>query len=84
VPGSIVDAYGCPPLIPGDFDHDGDVDQVDFGHMQACLSGQLIQSAPECIDARFDIDTDVDDEDVFRFQQCIRGPNQAADPDCLP
>jgi len=59
------------------------VDQEDFGHLQACLSGQgIIQSLPACQNARLDIDEDVDAEDVAIFQQCLSGANTLAAPDC--
>ena len=36
-------------------DADGDVDQADFGHFQACLTGSgFTQSNPNCLDARLD------------------------------
>ena len=38
-----------------DFDHDGDVDQEDFGHFQACLSGSGQSHLPECTDSDFDV-----------------------------
>ena len=63
----------------GDFDHDGDVDQEDFGHFQACLSGSGKSYLPGCTDADLDGDTDVDGEDFNTFQLCISGSNQASD-----
>lgn len=69
--------------IPGDFDGDGDVDQEDFGHLQACLSGPGIQqNKPECIDARLDADTDVDIDDVEIFLSCFGGPNRPPAATC--
>jgi hypothetical protein len=62
----------------GDYDHDGDVDQEDFGHLQACLSGSGTSCLPECADADFDGDSDVDNDDFNAFQPCISGPNQAS------
>lgn len=58
-----------------DFDCDGDIDLGDFGHMQACLSGQLIpQADSECQDAILDGDTDVDTADVAVFLSAMKGP----------
>ena len=38
--------------VPGDFDKDGDVDQSDFGHLQACYTGPGTDiTDPECFDA---------------------------------
>lgn len=45
------------------------------GHMQACLSGQLIpQGDPECQDAILDGDTDVDTADLAVFLSAMKGP----------
>ena len=69
--------------IPGDFDHDNDVDQTDFGHLQACLSGSdYPQMDPDCTNARLDEDEDVDQVDLDIFRQCLTGANVPADPDC--
>ena len=69
--------------LPGDFDHDADVDLADFGHLQACFSGDGIpQTAPSCFDARLDPDDDVDQDDYAIFKGCLSGPNIPADPDC--
>lgn len=83
IPYSPVDETGCPPPIPGDCDRDGDVDQKDFGHMQACLSGRgVVQAMPDCQKANLDTDDDVDEADMLVFQQCISGPDVPADPGC--
>src|SRR4030042_4269840 len=40
------------PAIPGDFDHDGDVDLADFGFLQACLdAGDQGPSVVDCEEA---------------------------------
>jgi hypothetical protein len=71
------------PFGPGDYDHDGDVDQSDFAHMQACLTGAYNpQSDPACQDARFDADDDVDVDDLALWYECYSGPSVAADPNC--
>lgn len=73
------------PAGPGDLDRDGDVDQDDFGMLQACLSGSFVpQTDPACRDARLDGDDDVDSADVQLFVGCVSGPNVPSDPDCLP
>ena len=70
--------------FPGDFDQDGDLDQSDFGRMQACISGAGVhQNDPGCVDARLDEDADVDIEDVIRFLSCMAGPGDLSGPDCL-
>jgi PKD repeat protein len=64
---------------PGDFDGDGDVDQENFGHFQACYSGSgKLQTDPGCLNARLDGDEDVDEEDFAIFQACMSGPNAPA------
>ncbi len=69
--------------IPGDLDHDRDVDQEDFGHFQACLSGAGIpQNDPDCLDARLDHDDDVDSDDFGIFQGCMSGADVPANPNC--
>jgi len=71
----------CPP---GDVDCDGDVDQVDFGRFQACLSGAgVAQNAPECDRAHLDGDIDVDQADFALFQRCLSGPDVLANAGCL-
>jgi hypothetical protein len=68
---------------PGDFDHDGDVDQADFGWFQACLSGEAVpQDDPACQPAKLDGDGDVDQADFGMFQHCLSGPDVLVDPDC--
>jgi PKD repeat protein len=65
----------CPPK--SDFDVDGDIDQDDFGHFQACFTGNgIAQTDPTCRDARLDADQDVDLDDANLFQSCFGGPNQ--------
>lgn len=75
---------GLPPdTAAADFDRDGDVDQVDFGVFQACLSGSgFPQTNPACIEARLDGDEDVDQDDFGLFQGCMSGAHVPADPKC--
>jgi uncharacterized protein (DUF362 family) len=66
-----------------DYDNDGDVDQEDFAHIQACLTGNLVtQADPACLDTRMDGDSDVDELDVSVFARCLGGPGIPADPCC--
>jgi syndecan 4 len=82
-PGAMVDSYGCPPLVVGDFDRDGDVDHEDFGHLQACLTGPAVPvTDPNCLDANLDGDSDVDQDDCLIFLGCITGTNLIGDPNC--
>ena len=70
------------PPIDADFDDDGDVDQEDFGHLQACLSGPDVpQTDPNCQDALLDEDSDVDQDDFGLFQVRISGPAVPAGPE---
>lgn len=65
-------------FVPPDFDQDGDVDDVDFAHFDACLSGANIPlSPPTCSDSDFDGDTDVDHSDFGIFQRCYSGTTPA-------
>ena len=74
---------GCPVPIPGDFDHDIDVDQTDFGCFQRCLSGDTVtQPDPLCQDVRLDLDCDVDVYDTSIFLRCLTGPGVPGDPHC--
>ncbi len=71
----------CPPVA--DFDGDGDVDQDDFAHIQACLSGTSVaQTDPACLNARLDGDADVDEVDLGRFLNCFSGADNPVDPAC--
>jgi len=68
---------------PGDFDDDLDVDQEDFGHFQACMTGLAVPvSDSNCLDANLDGDSDVDQYDFGIFQGCMSGANVPADPAC--
>jgi hypothetical protein len=67
-----------------DFDSDDDVDQEDFGYLQACFSGSDVpQNDPTCADAKLDGDDNVDHADFAIFQGCMSGPNIPVDPNCL-
>jgi hypothetical protein len=71
------------PSVKPDMDHDGDVDQVDFGLFQACYSGPFVaQDLPACQQAKFDEDTDVDLDDTTVFLDCFMGPGTYANPAC--
>jgi hypothetical protein len=57
----------------GDFDGDVDVDQSDFGHLQACLAGDSVHYARGCGDADFDGDMTVGPADVNAFMNYLQG-----------
>lgn len=86
VPGMIVDAQGCPPPIPGDFNRDGDVDSADLDAFTTCSSGPAVPLAPGCqwadLDGSQNGDGDVDQSDFGVFQRCYSGENVPADPNC--
>jgi hypothetical protein len=68
---------------PGDYNEDWDVDQEDFGHLQACLtSSGLPPSDPECRDADLNGDGPVDQRDVNIFRRCMTGATYRSDPNC--
>lgn len=70
-------------LSPVDFDHDGDVDQEDFGLFQICVSGAFVeQSDPACRTMRLDNDLDVDSEDLALFLGCMAGASMPAETNC--
>ena len=66
-----------------DFDGDTDVDQVDFGHLQACAtgSGQAVTDVA-CFNAILDGDDDIDQNDFAVFAACVSGPDVPAAPEC--
>jgi Zn-dependent metalloprotease len=65
----------CEPAVPGDYDHDFDVDLVDYAALRACLSGPVAGSiTPACASGNFDGDSDIDLFDVAAFQQAFTGP----------
>lgn len=75
--------FGVALYAPADFDLDGDVDLVDFGRFQRCMTGRsLPQDDPDCQMARLDPDDDVDQDDLAIFLGCMSGANVPADPYC--
>jgi len=63
-----------------DLDRDHDVDQEDFGTLQACLAGSGTPYQAECESSDVDADEDVDQVDLAIFRACMGGPNNA--PGC--
>lgn len=71
--GFPVDAKGCPLPVPGDFDHDDDVDQADFAHQQSCLGTTTPSRAPSCADADLNHDNAINASDSTLFIGCGTG-----------
>ncbi len=69
-------------LVWADFNHDGDVDQEDFAHLQVCISGPGTHYEPGCEDADSDSNGAVDSADLVAFQRCVTGKDVQADPSC--
>ncbi len=69
--------------FPGDYDLDFDLDQSDFGTLQACLSGQKNPFEAGCEDADLDHDGDADIYDVAKFQLCATGAGITPQASCL-
>jgi hypothetical protein len=82
VQGATVDTNGCPPVIPGDFDRDGDVDTVNFTALESCAMGPAISYAENCVAKDLDADSDIDSDDFAIFQRCWSGEGNAADQTC--
>jgi hypothetical protein len=84
VPGATVDADGCPPPIPADFDNDGDVDGNDLDFFDFCYRGPEVPHStfPQCQEGDFDDDSDIDADDFGVWQCCRSGANVPADPGC--
>lgn len=69
-------------VVPGDFDGDLDVDQLDLDAFVACASGPAIPLASGCETKDLDYDNDVDQSDFGIFQRCYSGSNNPGDPNC--
>ncbi len=82
IPGANVDANGCPAVISGDFDRDGDVSLDDLNTFQSCYSGPAVPHTGDCGKANFDGDNDVDQIDFGVFQRCFSGAGIPADSGC--
>ncbi len=81
--GDIVGEPAPPIPVHLDFDQDGDVDQFNFGLMQACLTSPGVpQANPDCQRMLLDNDNDTDPDDLAIFLDYMRGPGAAPDPAC--
>ena len=69
--------------IPGDFAHDGDVDEDDVAFFAACAGGPgVLPSGTDCPAADLDGDHDADSEDFGLLQRCLSGRDRPGDPAC--
>jgi hypothetical protein len=82
VPGAVVDTLGCPAIVPGDFEGDGDVSPDEVAFFMLCVSGPAIPHLPGCEPADTDSDGDVDMTDFGRVQRCISGDSVPAWSGC--
>jgi len=82
IAGAVVDEQGCPVPVPGDFNGDADVDQEDFGRLQACLGSSATGEGQGCHGADLDGNGLVDGVDKNEFLGCLSGPGRPGDPDC--
>jgi len=75
---------GCPPVIPGDLDDDGDVDRFDVNKFILCISGvgSPHNGSSMCEKADIDSDGDVDQDDFGILQRCFSGEGVQASPEC--
>ncbi|HOW68956.1 MAG TPA: hypothetical protein PKY77_00025 [Phycisphaerae bacterium] len=85
-PNTSCAAAGCGPcMIPwADADSDGDVDQKDFGAIQACFTGTMtgVPNACACFDRVKD--QMVNGGDLEAFMGCFTGPDVAFDANHPP
>ena len=83
VPCGIGEGRCCSdPLVDGD--HDGDVDMVDFGTLQQCLTGTPVveELAPHCRCFDTNDDGSINATEVEHFALCASGSGLQADASC--
>jgi hypothetical protein len=86
-PGTSCATTTCCPYPFADADHDGDVDQDDFGAFQVCFNGSgAVPTGCGCFDRNSD--SKIDGLDLTGFSNCWTGPNvpwsQSLTPSCSP
>lgn len=68
----------------GDFDVDGDVDQIDFGLLQSCLGQAGVKpTGTPCSGRDLDRNGQVNQMDLRIFQGCLTGSGVPAAPGCV-
>lgn len=75
-------AYESVRPVPGDLDHDRDIDDNDLKAFLPCLRGQGLSYSADCAVVDFDEDGDVDLSDFGLMQRCFSGVGQPVNPDC--
>jgi len=65
-----------------DMDQDGDVDQIDFGRLQACFTQAGQPPASGCETADFNRDSLITSADFEVFKGCLSGPSVLAGKSC--
>jgi hypothetical protein len=63
-------------LMTGDYDHDGDIDVLDYSAQFACFHGPGIPVTPSCTSFDFNFDSDVDLIDWAGFQAAFTGESE--------
>ncbi len=71
-----------PVIVPGDFNHDGDVDLDDYAFLQACFRGPGLTPVTGCETADLDGDGDVDQSDRVKLRGCMSGEGILGNPNC--
>lgn len=74
--------FSLRPLVPGDFDCDGDVDEDDLALFEACHAGPAILLQAGCRKFDLDGDGDADATDFAIFQRCWSGAGVPGNPAC--
>ncbi len=69
---------------PGDFNADNDVDQEDWGVMQACLATADLAATPGCKPADLNGDGTISGSDALLFITCRSSPGMPALFNCIP
>ncbi len=86
-PNTLCSQSLCCPTPFADADHDGDVDQDDFGAFQLCYNGEgAVPTGCECFDRNND--NRINTTDFTSFGNCWTGPNvpwsAGITPSCAP
>lgn len=75
-------SYELVSPLPGDFDQDGDIDNLDINAFITCASGPAIPFATGCSSRDLDHDGDADHIDFAVMQRCISDTGRAVEANC--